>query len=295
MPDLKSATLFASDFVRITDVCCHAPRSGFGEDEVVESPRLIFPRRGVFECGFAHETVVADSNGALLFNAGDSYRVRHPCDGGDDCSVFVFPPEVLCEALGDCGLSRPHFEAHPFAFPCVVIDAHAQYRERMLHHALRLRGLDALGVEEASGSLLDLLAAQIAGHPVPERRTSTTPQQALVEQARALLSSRPEARLSLGEIAREVHYSPFHLARLFRAEVGTSLHQYRLRLRLAVALERLLQGEDDLSRLALDLGFDSHSHFTASFKRCFGRTPSQVRADLTACRLQELRKILIAR
>jgi AraC-like DNA-binding protein len=294
MLDLKSATLFVSDFVRITDVCCHAPRSGFGEDEIVESPRLIFPRRGVFECGFGRETMVADSNGVLLFNAGDCYRVRHPCDGGDDCSVFVFPPEVLCEALADYGLSRPHVEAHPFAFPAVLIDTGAQYRERMLHHALRLRGLDSLGAEEAAGSLLELLAAQIAGYPVPERRMSTPPQQRSVEQARALLSSRPEARLSLGEIAHQVHYSPFHLARLFRAEVGATLHQYRLRLRLAAALERIAQGEDDLSRLALDLGFDSHSHFTASFKRCFGRTPSQVRADLTRSRLQELRKILIA-
>jgi AraC-like DNA-binding protein len=32
-----------------------------------------------------------------------------------------------------------------------------------------------------------------------------------------------------------------------------------------------------LTRLALDLGYSSHSHFTASFRRAFGLTPSAAR------------------
>ncbi len=33
-----------------------------------------------------------------------------------------------------------------------------------------------------------------------------------------------------------------------------------------------------LSEIALELGFQGHSHFTARFRRAFGETPSAVRA-----------------
>jgi AraC-like DNA-binding protein len=41
-----------------------------------------------------------------------------------------------------------------------------------------------------------------------------------------------------------------------------------------MALEPLADGAGDLTRIALDLGFSSHSHFTAAFRRHFGLTPS---------------------
>ena len=50
-------------------------------------------------------------------------------------------------------------------------------------------------------------------------------------------------------------------------------YRYHLRLRLARALD-LTPEYDDLSALALDLGFSSHSHFAAAFKQAYGRSPS---------------------
>jgi len=49
-----------------------------------------------------------------------------------------------------------------------------------------------------------------------------------------------------------------------------------LRLRLARALDLIAQ-YDDLSALGLDLGFSSHSHFSAAFRAVYGRTPSEFR------------------
>ena len=43
------------------------------------------------------------------------------------------------------------------------------------------------------------------------------------------------------------------------------LYRYQLRLRLARALDLLAQ-YDDLTTLGLDLGFSSHSHFSAAFR-----------------------------
>jgi AraC family transcriptional regulator len=82
-----------------------------------------------------------------------------------------------------------------------------------------------------------------------------------------------------------VDCSPFHLARQFRSITGETIARYLLRLRLAIALERLAEGEDDLMRLACELGFAHHSHFSARFRDVFGLTPSAAR-ELSARRLR---------
>ena len=54
------------------------------------------------------------------------------------------------------------------------------------------------------------------------------------------------------------------------------LYRYHLRLRLARALDLAPEAED-LTALGLDLGFSSHSHFTAAFRRAYGRAPGEFR------------------
>src|SRR6185312_9723361 len=58
------------------------------------------------------------------------------------------------------------------------------------------------------------------------------------------------------------------------------MHQYLLQVRMAVALDRLSAGATDLSRLALDLGFATHSHFSAAFRQYFDVAPRVARAAL---------------
>ncbi len=86
-------------------------------------------------------------------------------------------------------------------------------------------------------------------------------------------------RVTLDAVARAVHASPFHLARVFRQRTGAPIHRYLTRLRLRAALERLAGGANDLTALALALGFSSHSHFADAFRSEFGRTPSAVRRE----------------
>ena len=91
------------------------------------------------------------------------------------------------------------------------------------------------------------------------------------------MAARLAQPISLDDVSRAVHASPFHFARIFQERTGVPVHRYLTRLRLRAALERVAAGESDLTRLALELGFSSHSHFTDAFRREFGRAPSTVR------------------
>ena len=99
----------------------------------------------------------------------------------------------------------------------------------------------------------------------------------MVEDAKALLTARFTEHLTLDELGRAINVSPFHLARSFRRHTGYTLHEYRTHLRLRAALERLAAGDEDVAVIARAVGFSSHSHLTASFRRAFGVPPSCVR------------------
>jgi AraC-like DNA-binding protein len=112
------------------------------------------------------------------------------------------------------------------------------------------------------------------------------------EAAKAFLASRMSKQVMLTEVAHEVAASPFNFARIFQQQTGLTVHRYLTLLRLRASLERLFDGQVDLTDLALDLGFSSHSHFTDRFRREFGQTPSEVRKNGSASKFREMSKNL---
>jgi AraC-like DNA-binding protein len=98
----------------------------------------------------------------------------------------------------------------------------------------------------------------------------------LIRRAKEFLEANLGHRLRLADVARAVGASPAYLTDTFRRVEGIPLHAYLTQLRLARALVDL-RHTDNLTTLAFELGFSSHSHFTAAFRRAFGCTPSQFR------------------
>jgi AraC-like DNA-binding protein len=98
----------------------------------------------------------------------------------------------------------------------------------------------------------------------------------VVSQAQAALAADP--RLGLVALSRVTGCSPHHLSRVFTQLTGLTVSQYRNRLRVSLALERVAEGERDLAGLAGDLGFADHAHLTRTVRAATGRTPSSLRA-----------------
>jgi AraC-like DNA-binding protein len=280
MPDRHSSRLVASPLIEVYDVVCRAPRSGSGALELTTVPQIALPRRGVFIVQTRGEPVVVDTNTALVFGLDEEYRVSHPTDGGDECTVLVLPPELLEEAFGSIEGRQVGVCALDHLAVCLVT------------RALREPAADQIDAEDAALLLLSPLSRAFAEGATDDGSRLGPTQRLRVEQARALLASSPAERWDLCTLGRAVRCSPFHLARQFRAATGETISRYLLRLRLGAAVERLAEGERDIAALAVDIGFAHHSHFSARFRRAFGITPTQARDMLTKRKLDELRAVL---
>lgn len=90
----------------------------------------------------------------------------------------------------------------------------------------------------------------------------------------AILTEAPGDPRGLHDWARLVGTSRRTLIRLFQRDVGMSYGSWRRQLRLLTALERLAAGAG-VTEVAMDLGYDSLSAFTANFRRTLGTTPSR--------------------
>lgn len=288
MGHLRAVPLFGSAVTTVRDVACRAPRSACGREERATGHALIFTRSGVFvKHGAAggRREVTADAAHVLFLNEGEAYRVSHPARGGDDSTVLAFPAEVAREVAGGHERRAWRDDAPPFGVTHALVAPEVQLRLRDLRAALRGGTAGALAAEEEALGILDAVAragvrAHGSGPAAPRRPSTRRARRDAAEAVKEILARSPATAVSLAELGRAVAMSPHHLARSFHAEVGLPVHQYLLRLRLALSLERLADPTVGLSAVALDLGFASHAHFSGAFRRVYGATPSGVRRRL---------------
>ncbi len=80
---------------------------------------------------------------------------------------------------------------------------------------------------------------------------------------------------TLSDLAAVVDVSPFHFHRVFTKHVGVSPKQYQLLKQLQVARWRLRCGREPIGSIADEVGFANHAHFTSTFRRILGVSPSE--------------------
>ncbi len=86
--------------------------------------------------------------------------------------------------------------------------------------------------------------------------------------------------VSLRNVAKSAGVHPIYFAMVFRRFYGCSVGEYVRRRRIEHARRMLANPEIPLVQVALDAGFADQSHFTRTYKRFTGRTPSQHRTFL---------------
>jgi AraC family transcriptional regulator len=242
---------------------------------------VVFPGTTVAIHQAGREPTVTTPNHVVFYPRDQRYRRELRDPRGDHCRFVALSEKLLGQLLeqaavrgGDGTIPFDTGPSDAAAYLAVTRAAHMSCD-------------DVLEVEElVYGALGRVVRAASSLHAAPKRarryRTESD-HRALVEDAKALLSERLAEHDSLEDIARRLHTSPFHLARVFREHTGFSLHRYRTELRLRVALEHLLDG-CRIADAARAVGFTSHSRFTTAFRASFGIAPSGVRAPAVPAR-----------
>jgi AraC-like DNA-binding protein len=78
---------------------------------------------------------------------------------------------------------------------------------------------------------------------------------------------------TLEELGKLVGCSSFYLSRQFTQATGLTIQQFLRKARLEKAAELLLSGKHNVTEAALEVGYNSLSHFTATFREFFGCCP----------------------
>ncbi len=98
-----------------------------------------------------------------------------------------------------------------------------------------------------------------------------------VHRVQDAITADPARAWSLEELSRVAGTSSRHLARLFHDQVGSSVTDYRNRLRVALARELVLQTRLDMERVAERAGFGSTRHLRRAWRAVHEGAPSDLR------------------
>lgn len=272
VPELACHDLLSTGSVVVRDVVCGGGCRHRSPEECARSTHLVFPYRGVFVRHLGRSDAVAEPNQVLIFNPLEGYRISHPVGGGDGCVSLSIGEDWLRE-LAPKEYLRPG-AVLAFGKQHLGIDPRAQALVATLRYSLHRKLAEPLEGETLALTLVRrVLGERKAGASASAGRRK------LVERTKLLLSTDLARRWSLADIGDQIGVSPVYLTQVFQQLEGTPLYRYQLRLRLARALE-LLSGSPDLAALGMDLGFSSHSHFSAAFRQAYGRTPAQFQRSL---------------
>ncbi len=101
-----------------------------------------------------------------------------------------------------------------------------------------------------------------------------------------------EKELSLENIARELNYSKFYIARTFKSHTGVTLYKYIQGRRMDLAARKLAETDRPIVEIAFEAGYGSQQAFTQAFRHIYTCTPQEYRRK--GCFMPKQGRILYA-
>lgn len=174
-----------------------------------------------------------------------------------------------------------------------------QDRNRMVDLSVRLAGeleyakpfSDLVSYSLMTNLLISIYrnAAFFESDPTAEPETSR-----LVEEVVAYINSHLSEDMSLDHIADMFYISKFHLERLFRKQMSTTVHNYVVQRRLTLARQKLYNGANP-TKIYRSCGFSNYTTFYRAFRNMYNTTPKQFSQQAKALMLLDDSDVRLAR
>jgi AraC family transcriptional regulator len=148
-----------------------------------------------------------------------------------------------------------------------------------LHAILHDPSLDTPGYAETLGTLLtyEMSRFKTQSRDVKAPQGGLTARQ--VRQVIEYLESHLTDKTTIAQLSALVGLSRFHFIRAFKKTVGMPPHQFVVHRRVERARELLHDVHLSVTEIATRTGFNSTTHFTKSFRRITGATPTTFRRE----------------
>ena len=210
-------------------------------------------------------------------------------DCNNRLAILFVSQDIIDEIATDAGLDGRYGELQT---PLLVDDD-------LIRHTI-LEMLSECSISSKVSSLLiDSAGRHVAAHLLArysralrqEKAKASGMVQWKLKRALDYIEEHIDRDFGLEELSEVLDMTPHYLCRSFRKSVGMPPHRYLITRRIERAKELLASSDKDVTEIALEVGFSSHSHFTTAFRRSVGYAPRTYRNSLRHyCRVHRHRE-----
>ncbi len=298
--DYESRLIFVGKSIQVGEWRCYPDSCLWHEENIAgNKPMIVFPRSAVQIQHAGRDRFITSPNHVVYYNKDQAYRRGLASRRGDICEYVYVEPQVLSEVQRSLGFRQQEDINAPFEDSHGLCHRRAFVLQRLICKLIVQQRPEPLLVEESFLELLPTLLLEIKNTTTRAKSTlhpkTNRTRLSQVEATKKFLNDQLAKEITLDQVAEACDASPFHISRVFKQFVGTSIFQYLIALRLRTAFEQIVDSDRSLTTIALDTGFSSQSHLTNLFKREFGMPPGSVRKQKPLELIRRVRSDPVAR
>ncbi len=248
---------------------------------------LVTDGKASFQVGTDHYTINAGE--AIFINSQEihaGFSVENsPCS----FSAVVFDPELLCSSIPDACQSK---YIDPLIKKQLPIPVHIKGDNvwekdiiEKLTEIMQLYSVKPNGFELSVKAYLYLIFSSIIYNAnVNIQVNNPAANNDVIEKLKSLLNyvhANYDKKISIYDLSKISNMSEGHLHRFFKRHTRKTPVDYINQYRIYKASERLKNGNEKISEIASDTGFDNISYFNGIFKQYMGCTPKEYRVTST--------------
>lgn len=272
-------TLYESSLCSVHDFLCRCHECSMSEKEQRDDFVIAYIRRGNFQFNSFRRTFDAHHGHFLLNKPHHEYRVGHVHAMPDECTIFSMPAENV-QLLSHDYQSFGWFLNDPDK-KSILIPAtpETEYLHHCLFQLVSTHCYSRLHTESLLSELF-LKILSVNEQQADVRLLTDRQKRNLLpglEKIKTFISEHFVDDISVTQLADLGNMSQFHFARSFKQLTSVTPYQYLLRVRLQQAHQNLQATSLPISEIAFSAGFNSLEHFSASYKKWYGKAPSLMR------------------
>lgn len=272
-------TLYTSSICTVHNFLCHCQEGITSEKEYQESFSIAYIRKGNFQFKVFRNDLDAHHGLFLLNKPGYEYRVGHIHNMPDECTIFSLPADSLKLLKEQTKPLSWFFNNRDIQSILIKATPETEYLHYCILGLVLKHQFPRLKAELL---MTELFIMVLSSHEKPQCSPGLNYRQKrnylpAIESIKQFINENFTEDISLTQLAEIGCMSPFHFNRLFKKITLITPYQYLLRVRLRQAHLDLCNTSLPITEVAFSSGFNSLEHFSAMYKKIYGKTPSAVR------------------